>query len=274
MQTDEQHQRVMRAALDEAARLFGLGCEGAARWGWNDRSIGVQARTPHGAAVWLRVVSELATWAYGPFWEGNNEATTALGGVAKPEVLDMGEWHQQDRWFRAEVLTHVASDPVSATPELHTDPRLDESWWASLHASLEALSDHISDRATLSQTRVDRMLRAFFADRVDATVHMWVCAHADLHWNNLTAPRCVLLDWEGWGMAPLGYDVATLYCHSLLVPEVAARVRAEFRDVLDTPDGVRSQLLVIARMLQRSIHGDYPALISPLHRLADELTRR
>ncbi|MBB4933402.1 thiamine kinase-like enzyme [Lipingzhangella halophila] len=112
------------------------------------------------------------------------------------------------------------------------------------------------------------------ADRVDTTVQMWVCAHGDLHWNNVTAPGCVLLDWEGWGMAPLGYDAATLYCHSLLVPDVAARVREEFTDVLDTPDGVRSQLLVIARMLQRSVHGDYPALVALLHRLADDLLTR
>ncbi|WP_143831849.1 hypothetical protein [Nocardiopsis sp. CNR-923] len=103
---------------------------------------------------------------------------------------------------------------------------------------------------------------------------MWVSAHGDLHWNNITSPECFLLDWEGWGMAPLGYDAATLYCHSLLVPEAAARVREEFSDVLDTLDGARSQLLVIARMLRRSTHGDYPALVTPLHRLADRLIGR
>lgn len=90
----------------------------------------------------------------------------------------------------------------------------------------------------------------------------------------ITGPECYLLDWEGWGMAPAGYDAATLYCHSLLVPGVAARVRAEFAEELDTPDGVRAQLLVVARMLGRSGQGDYPELVLPLHRLANELTGR
>jgi hypothetical protein len=37
---------------------------------------------------------------------------------------------------------------------------------------------------------------------------------------------------------------------------------------------VRSQLLVVARMLGRSRDGDFPELVLPLHELADELTGR
>ena len=28
----------------------------------------------------------------------------------------------------------------------------------------------------------------------------WHVGHGDLHWANLTAPQCMLLDWEHWGL--------------------------------------------------------------------------
>lgn len=38
-------------------------------------------------------------------------------------------------------------------------------------------------------------------------------------------PRAHVLDWEGWGSAPCGYDAATLYMCALFTPETAARIR-------------------------------------------------
>lgn len=270
---DEQHRTVMRSALHRAASHFSLTLAGRPVFGWQDRSIGTKARTVGGKAVWLRVGSELSTWAYGQSWEGNKDAA-GIRGVRKPEVCQVSDWAQHDRWFRAEVMSYVAEHPVSASPELQADPRLPGAWWASLRSSLDALSGHTTERLHLSQQAVTRRLRQYFADRIDPVVDYWVTAHNDLHWNNLTRPGCYLLDWEGWGMAPAGYDAATLYCHSLLVPEAAARVHTEFAAELDTPDGVRSQLLAIARMLDRSSHGDYHELVLPLHELAGKLTRR
>jgi hypothetical protein len=268
--TDEQHRNAMLAALHLAVGHFSLTLAGPQVFGWKDRSIGAKATTSSGEAVWLRVGSELATWAYGESWDGNKDAAV-IRGVRKPEVRQVFDWAQSDRWFRAEVMTYVAERPVSATPELHEDPGLPGSWWTSLRSSLDALSGHATARLHLSQQDVTRRLRQYFADRIDPVVDFWVTAHNDLHWNNLTRPGCYLLDWEGWGMAPAGYDAATLYCHSLLVPEVAARVYAEFAAELATPDGVRSQLLAVARMLDRSGHGDYPDLVVPLHELAGKL---
>jgi hypothetical protein len=270
---DQQHRAVMRAALHRAARQFSLSLTGRPIFGWQDRSIGAKARTDSGEVAWLRVGSELATWAYGESWEGNKDAA-AIRGVRKPQVRLVSGWSQGDRHFRAEVMTYVAEPCVSATPELHDEPRLPGSWWISLRSSLDALSGHPTARLHLSQQEVTRRLRQYFADRVEPVVNYWVTAHNDLHWNNLTRPDCYLLDWEGWGLAPAGYDAATLYCHSLLIPGTAARVYAEFVAELETPDGKRSQLLAITRMLDRSAHGDYPELVVPLHELAGKLTGR
>jgi hypothetical protein len=270
---DDRHQAVMRAALDAAAQHFKLALPESAVFGWKDRTIGARAMTGDDEAVWLRVVSELSTWAEGEFWEGNKDAAR-IRGVRKPDVLRTFDWKSDDRWFRSEIMTYLAEPVVSATPDLRDDPRLPGQWWKSLRSSLDALGDHRTERVPLSQPMVTRRLRQYFVGLVDPVVKNWVTAHNDMHWNNLTQPGCYLLDWEGWGTAPVGYDAATLYCHSLLVPDVAARIYDEFSGELNTPDGVRSQLLAIARMLDRSGHGDYPELVPALHALADKLTRR
>ena len=75
-------------------------------------------------------------------------------------------------------------------------------------------------------------------------------------------------------MAPVGYDAATLYCYSLLVPTIAKKVHDTFAAVLDTADGMRAQLLVVTRLLMRVHNGDHPDLAVPLHRLADGLIDR
>ncbi|MDG4795109.1 hypothetical protein [Micromonospora sp. WMMD1082] len=45
----------------------------------------------------------------------------------------------------------------------------------------------------------------------------------------LTTPGCWITDWEGWGLAPAGFDAASLYLHSLAVCQVAALVLAAAR---------------------------------------------
>lgn len=78
----------------------------------------------------------------------------------------------------------------------------------------------------------------------------WTTAHGDRRWANLTGPALALLDWEGWGTAPLGYDAASLYLHSLPVPDVAERIRKEFAQVLDTPAGRVGELTACTEILQ------------------------
>ncbi|SDM73769.1 hypothetical protein SAMN04487981_102423 [Streptomyces sp. cf386] len=50
----------------------------------------------------------------------------------------------------------------------------------------------------------------------------WSTAHGDFHWSNLGGPDLTILDWEGWGRAPVGFDAAQLYVYSLHTPLQAA----------------------------------------------------
>lgn len=112
--------------------------------------------------------------------------------------------------------------------------------------------------------------------RDNVTVQLWgwhvTTPHGGaLHWANWLAPACGLVDWEGWGVEPAGFDAACLYLHSLLVPEMAERVNAELAAALDSRDSLLSQLYVAGRMLLHVNASDYADLAVPLHHHAERV---
>ena len=269
---DQRHRAHMRQLLADAAACLGATTNGMPVFGWRDRSIGARAQSTQGQS-WLRVVTEQHRWATGDFWTGNTDAN-AIGGVPKPEVIDSVEWDDGPERVRAESLTLMPGHPCSQTSTVHEDPELSAPWWDALRVSLDRVARTPTRRVAVDQGSLTRRLMVFFGDAVDPTVGEWSTAHADLHWNNLLAPHLGIVDWEGWGRAPVGLDAATLYCHSLLVHRTADCVRTAFAEQLDSPDGIRSQLYVIARLLLRIERGDNRELVVPLHRLADSLLNR
>lgn len=261
---DQSHRVWMRQLLDRAADKFELNTVGTPTMGWNDRSICSAATAHDGSRRWLRVVTEHLSWAGGDWWTGNADAT-AISDVAKPRVIDIRDWTDDGRAVRAETMTYLAGHPCSSTPELRSHITLTAQWWAELSRSLDHLAAFPTRRRAVGQDRVSTRLQVFFGDQIDTRVQRWTTAHADLHWANLMAPEFAIVDWELWGRAPFGYDAATIYCCSLLSPDIAATVRATFGDILDSPDGVLAQLYVITRMLLRAEQGDHPDLVIPLH---------
>ncbi|MGH3929241.1 MAG: aminoglycoside phosphotransferase [Pseudonocardiaceae bacterium] len=261
----------MQDLLEKAAEYFSLTLQDGPTFGWRDRSIGSRAQDIEGDR-WLRVVTSHSTWASGEFWTGNLDAS-AIDGVPKPRVLRVHEWAEEPRSIRAELMTLVPGQVCSDTQELRNELDLPDAWWTSLRQALGVLATHRTERVGATQEGISRRLLAFFGDTIDPTVTTWSTAHGDVQWANLTGPTPYLLDWEGWGVAPAGYDAATLYCYTLLVPDIARRVYETFADVLDTPDGTRAQLHVIGRLLLRVNGGDYPELANPLHQHAQHLLR-
>ncbi|MGH3928410.1 MAG: aminoglycoside phosphotransferase [Pseudonocardiaceae bacterium] len=252
--------------LKSGAGRLDVGLDGEPVHGLRDRSVGCPVTTPTGQR-WLRVVTEPADWAGGPAWIGNVDANSIIG-VGKPAVLDMAEWEETGRRVRAELMTLAPGTRISADMALRQPVDLDEEWWNELRGSLDALAAHPTDRVCLEEQFVPRRLLAAFGMELDPAHLTWSTAHGDVHWANLTAPRCWLLDWESWGTAPTGYDAALLLCVSLLQPEIAERVHAVFADLLDTPAGHLAQLLAAAKLLGLVEYGDHPDLAIPVHRHA------
>lgn len=243
-------------------------------FGWNDRSAGARVSTT-GGEKWLRLVVEQQMWADGQFWTGNTDANV-ITRVAKPHVLRHWDWTDGSWAVRAELMTVVDGTPCSPTPELRHPVTLPAAWWQRLRSSLDALTATPTTRVAVHQEDLTRRLEVFFGDRPgDTTITRWAAAHADLHWANLLAPDCAIVDWEGWGLAPAGYDAACLYVHSLLAPATAAAaVRAELAALVDSRDGLLAQLYATTRLLQRIDQGDYPGMAIPLHRNAERVLTR
>lgn len=275
--SDEAHRAWLTEALAKAAAEVEATVVGELVFGWRERTLSGRVRAGEGE-FWLRVVSDQREFAEGDFWTGNVDASTIVG-VAKPRVLRHWDWADGAMRLRAELMTLLPGRVCSSTPELRHRLELPQDWWRELHESLAALREVDTMRVHLRQEDISTRLTVFFGDRVaDTRVSEWTAAHTDLHWANLLAPECALVDWEGWGVAPAGFDAACLYLHSLLVPEMAERVHAELAAELASRDGLVSQLYVIGRMLLRVNAGDYPDLALPLHHHAErviaELSRR
>jgi hypothetical protein len=100
----------------------------------------------------------------------------------------------------------------------------------------------------------------------------WTAAHADLHWAHVTAPLRIL-DWEGGGQAPEGFDAAALCAYTLLQPDTAARVRDAF-PLLGSPAALAAEATVCAQLPQTVVRGDNSTLQDQIRAWSAELRRR
>jgi hypothetical protein len=248
----------LRVRLDRAGAAYGR--SGAT----------VGARTDRG--TWVRVAWR-RPWKIGPAWTGLEHAS-ALRGVSRPELIRSVRWRDAARElvWRADELELVASAPVEAGGVVTAMPELGEAWWNDLRSSLAALAVFATERVGMPQAHLSRRIGEVFGDAVDTAVDEWATAHADLHWANLTAPECRLLDWEDWGRGPRGLDAATLWGHSLLVPALADRVLEEFDEDLSTRSGRLARLLFCANVLRLARRATVPSpLAEPARKAADDL---
>ncbi|WP_328983100.1 hypothetical protein OG258_53545 [Streptomyces mirabilis] len=246
---------------------------GAEFWGWAGRTLGAPARTTTGAPVWLRLVSAPEDKASGKLWDGALDAQHAFGDLDghRPALLAVHDAVDDGTAYRAELSVRVDQPALSDDPILQHDFQLPDSWWTDLAGTLEKVSAVDTDRVAVRQQYMDRAIPEFVGIPAPA-VFCWTTAHADLHWANLTEPLR-LLDWEGWGRSPEGFDAATLYAYSLLQPDAAARVRAVF-PVLGSLAGLAAEATVCAQLLQTVSRGDNLTLADPLREWATELRRR
>jgi len=157
-------------------------------------------------------------------------------------------------------MTLLPGEPCSPSDVARTEIELPDRWWGELRR----LAAAPTTRSAVTQTRVNGLVRRAFGRHRNLQINRWETVHGDLHWNNLLQPQLGILDWELWGQGPAGTDVSTLYCYSLLNPDMAHRVHSEFADVLDSSDGTIAQLWVAAHLLKRIKNsGDFPDLEQP-----------
>lgn len=205
--------------------------------------------------TWVRIEARAIERIDGQGFNGP-EASAIIKGVAKPAWYQGISWLDQERgvMWRADETELVTMPAVKQTGILTEEPNLSDTWWRTLTSSLSALAGYPTGRVAtpsmqqITQARVTATIQAVFPG-IDTTVDEWTTAHGDFAWGNVTAPECVILDWEDWGTAPRGFDAAMLWLYSLAVPALADRVQEAFRLDLTSRSGLLCQLLHCAEVM-------------------------
>lgn len=256
-------------ALIHACNLLELEYEGQCRYGWNKKSAGCLVKENEGGYAWLRVQFATIGKMNKRIWEGELSASN-ISGVSKPFVKNHVDWEKDNINWRAIVMSYVNDSPCSDTPELQGKlPELSDLWFLSLRDSLESLRRHPTERINSRQDLITRRISEYFGNNIDTKIKHWCTCHGDLHWANLTCPKMYMLDWEAWGLGPLGLDPALLLAFSVIHQDLYERIFSLFNDWLETPDGRLSILFVCAELLRMiELYGDHPTLKPGLQRLA------
>ncbi|WP_405986252.1 hypothetical protein [Streptomyces sp. NBC_00872] len=264
---DATAERMRRAHRTAASALF-VTAEPAETWGWEGKTLSKPAKD----RLWLRLAAVPADKVATSSWDGPEMAEKLIPhGVPRPGLRGVHEWNDGIYAYRAELYDRLKGEPVSKGPLPPEVLDLPDSWWASLRRALAVVSSVPTDRVAVRQQRLHWAMPQFIRADVQTQVPEWTTAHADIQWSNLVGPELSIIDWERWGLAPTGYDAATLYVSSLTVPEVAKKVWHCFGSVLDSPAGRFSQLVAASEYIQGIQRGNNLELEAPLRKLIAQL---
>lgn len=243
------------------------------KYGWHQKSVGCKVVTENGSESWIRVQSRPSEQLPSKLWTGLEEAQK-IPIDNKPSLFNEIEWSSNERIYKAELMSYINLDVISPTPELKKTIALSEKWLQDLETSLNTINSCTTNRICVRQDLINRRLAERYNGSVSSMVECWTTAHGDIHWANITHPTLYILDWEAWGLAPKGLDIANLYCFSLLNQNVAEVIHYNFNHLLDTPDGIISQLFVCAeRMRMTEIYGDHKELYKCLDKHSKNLLK-
>ncbi|KUL46737.1 hypothetical protein [Streptomyces regalis] len=217
-------------------------------WGYAGRTLSGAVAGAQGTG-WLRLVAERPDKAHGKLWDGPKTAQQMLPPEIPRPVLHQVHDRQAVGWaYRAELYQHTDATVISRSPVLEHDPALPDAWWAQLRTGLDALAEAATERIAVREEYIRRAVPQYTGRDVGDIE--WSTAHGDFHWSNLGGPDLTILDWEGWGRAPIGFDAAQLHLYSLPSPTTAARIRQTLAHVLDTPAARVAELTICAQVLQ------------------------
>ncbi|QKW20577.1 hypothetical protein HUT16_17210 [Kitasatospora sp. NA04385] len=262
---DEPTRAALTAAHARAAGFLDLRCTGPIAFGTSGTTAG--RRADH---LWLRVSRSSRTRAPRPTGQGALGAEQLLpDSVLRPRIHRTVDWIDGEHFYKGD-LADFAGTAISTTPDLRHDPGLDDTWWHTLKTALADTATATGTKATPHQAWIDKNIPQYLGIPAPTGIER-VTGHGDLQWANLTQEPLALLDWERWGLVPIGYDPAMLWANSLQVPAIADRIRTEFADTFASSAGRVGELIALAEMLQAVDRGYYPGLAPLLADRAREL---
>lgn len=244
-------------------------------FGWGDKSIGAVIEvSATGEKTWLKLNVNDHKKLNERLWAGEILASD-ISGVLKPHVITHFDFDRYGCKFRCIEMTFV-DDPVISSnctyPLQHCIPSGD--WFRSLDNSLKALGSVQTTRIGYSQDLVQRRVQELLGTNQQCYFDRWVTSHCDLHWGNLTQHQCILLDWEGWGIAPSGTDQAFLLCYSVNNHALKKTIKSRYSEELSSRTGTTATLFACAELLRMiDLYGDHPELGPGLRQLVEDVLR-
>jgi hypothetical protein len=261
-------------ALAEASQRFAVKVIGGRAGGFRGKSAGAIVADSNGARFWLKV-SGLVGRARDVFRDAEIESD-GLPLLPRPRIVAATEWNDRNVFWRAVLMTLAPSPAASPLPwcAAHT-VQVSDAWLSDLQSALAALRGAAIERPGFSPDDIKRMIAAHIG--LDAPVESddWHVGHGDLHWANLTAPQCMLLDWEHWGLLPRGFDIGRLIGCSAFAPALMDKLAVAFADELNSSAGRVGLLAGIASVKSHIVAGELDPAAGPLLQpLVDRILRR
>lgn len=237
-------------AIEHACELLGGSAAGEVHCANLQTALGFRLQEPDGTATWIKISRRDDPIREATLPRERN--ARAFPGVPMPEILREIEWRVDDFDWHAFQFSFAPSPAVSPTPRIGASVSVpDDAWFAHFKDAMDALSALPLSQWLIHPGVIARINAQRYGRKAPYEIDEWRVAHGDLHWSNITAPQLSLLDWERWGAAPRGFDIAMLLTMTIMNPDLYRRIERLFRDDLDTQSGVVARLYAAARRLNR-----------------------
>jgi hypothetical protein len=223
-------------ALAQASRRLGVVILGGRADGFAGKSAGAVVARLDGVRYWLKV-SGLLGHERDLFRDAEDESDR-LGGLPKPKIIATADWKDRNIFWRAVLMTLAPSPVASPLPWCRSGSiDVSDAWFSELRSALTKLRHARTRRSIFSPDQVRQMIIEQIGPDAPTESKVWHVGHGDLQWANLTAPQCMLLDWEHWGPLPRGYDIGRLLGCSAFDPALMARLADVFSDEFQSRAG-------------------------------------
>jgi hypothetical protein len=250
-------------ALAEASRRLAVRVVGGRASGFGGKSAGAIVARSDGDRFWLKV-SGLIGRASDMFRDAEI-ASDGLPSLPRPRIVAATEWEDRNVFWRAVLMTLAPSPTVSSLPWCAAgDVDVSDAWLLALRSALTVLRGTAIQRSIFSADQIAQMIVEQIGPDAPVESDDWHVGHGDLHWANLTAPQCMLLDWEHWGLLPRGFDVGRLIGCSAFAPALTTRLAEAFADEFESSAGRVGLLAGIASVKGHIALGELDPAAGPL----------
>jgi Phosphotransferase enzyme family len=244
-------------ALSEGCRRLEVRRVGAPLVSFTRRAIGSRVLDGDDTTGWVKVNALIdvdTNWL-----RCGEEEAGMIRDMPKPELLRISDWSQGRLSYRALLMSFAPSPAIEFGPLAgKTASAVSDTWIEEVRQAVEALRAIETTRHRIAPDSIPTRIKRWFGSDVPVEADCWHPAHGDMNWGNMTSPTLCILDWETWGLAPQGFDLAYLLAYSCADGALCARLEAAFASELATPSARLARLLALGELMSNVQQGWFP----------------